>query len=422
MKNKQEWKLLHNTWISTQPVLPGVWQRKEGGHAVRARVREPRAGKMKEVWRVLPDMDQATAYQWLQEEVARVRGGQEAELEGSSEMPFASYAVSLLKRKIDEGDIVSTSGIEKWDNVLKRLIESRLGELFIQKIRPSDIVAWKSDMSKKVKAGEYGATTCNTWFAVLKVILKHAKIEFSLPSNPADGIGGFDTSRHRTYTFEEPNSLDANELREFLQVMRRDHPQHFAMAFMGFVTGLRPSSLRPLRRGGETPDILWDRGLVLVRQSQTRGATVMVGTKTAVDQVIAVPRELLDVLRWHAETQLRLGPQRESMLLFPSETGGFRSSSCLDKPFKDVATKVGLKKSITPRAMRRSFQDLARAAEIRDVVTRSISGHATEAMQQHYSTVSRNEQEQGLAKVIKLVDHRGQSETSPKKASGGKDG
>jgi hypothetical protein len=38
--------------------------------------------------------------------------------------------------------------------------------------------------------------------------------------------------------------------------------------------------------------------------------------------------------------------------------------------------------------MRRTFQDLARAAEVRDIVTRSASGHSTEAMQRHYSTVS----------------------------------
>ena len=73
-------------------------------------------------------------------------------------------------------------------------------------------------------------------------------------------------------------------------------------------------------------------------------------------------------------------------MLVPSETGGFRSASCLDKPLEEVVTALKLKKRIPPRAMRRTFQDLARAAEVKDVVTRAFSGHATEAMQQHYST------------------------------------
>jgi hypothetical protein len=114
-------------------------------------------------------------------------------------------------------------------------------------------------------------------------------------------------------------------------------------------------------------------GLVLVRQSNARGDLVMESTKTAIDQEIAVPAELLQVLRWHVETQLRPGPQRESTLLFPSEIGGSRSRSCLDKPFADVAKAIELKKHISRRAMRRTFQDLARTAEVRDIVTRSIS-------------------------------------------------
>jgi site-specific recombinase XerD len=310
----------------------------------------------------------------------------------------------LLKQKIDQGDIKSAVGIEKWGVVIPHLIASRLGELYIDQIRTSDILAWKGDMAKKIHAGDYKPATVNTWFSVLKVILKHAKLEYGLLSNPAADVPAFDMSRHRTYTFEEPNSLTVTELQDFLATMRESYPQHFAMTFTGFATGLRPSTLRPLRRGGATPDVIWDKGLLLIRQSQTRGDEVMVGSKTAKDQTISIPTELLAVLRWHVETQLRPGPQRESTLLFPSETGGFRSPTVLDKPFRDVARAIGLRKKISARAMRRSFQDLARAAEVRDIVTRSISGHATEAMQNHYSTVSPNEQKTGLAKVIRLFE------------------
>jgi hypothetical protein len=53
--------------------------------------------------------------------------------------------------------------------------------------------------------------------------------------------------------------------------------------------------------------------------------------------------------------------------------------------------------------MRRTFQDLARAANVSDIVTRSVSGHATEVMQHHYSTVSADEQRNSLAKVISIM-------------------
>jgi hypothetical protein len=95
--------------------------------------------------------------------------------------------------------------------------------------------------------------------------------------------------------------------------------------------------------------------------------------------------------------------------------GGYRAASCLDRPFREIAAMLGWTKKITPRAMRRTFQDLARAAEVRDIVTRSVSGHSTEAMQRHYSTVSCQEQKAGLARVISLAKFREVAaiETSP---------
>jgi hypothetical protein len=57
--------------------------------------------------------------------------------------------------------------------------------------------------------------------------------------------------------------------------------------------------------------------------------------------------------------------------------------------------------------MRRTFQDLARAAEVRDIVTRAISGHATETMQHHHSTVAAVEKKLAFAKVIELAVVRG---------------
>jgi hypothetical protein len=244
----------------------------------------------------------------------------------------------------------------------------------------------------------------NADLSVLRVILRAAKLDFELASNPAADIPPLDTSRHRTYTREQPNSLRASELREFLACLRERFPQHFGFAFTGFCTGLRPSSLRPLRRAGATPDVLWDERVLLVRQSHTLGDVTMVGTKTGVDLEIALPEELLEVLRWHVATQLQTPEQQRSELLFPAENGGFRARSVLQKPFAEVTKAIGLKKRITARAMRRTFQDVCREAHVADVVARSICGHATEAMQRRYSTVSDSEQADGLARVIRLFE------------------
>jgi hypothetical protein len=89
----------------------------------------------------------------------------------------------------------------------------------------------------------------------------------------------FDLSEHSTYTEEEPNTLLPEEVAVFLSTMRELYPQHLAVTYCGFATGLRPSSLRPLRRRGPLADVPWDQGRLLALRSQTLGEEVMNTTK-----------------------------------------------------------------------------------------------------------------------------------------------
>lgn len=132
--------------------------------------------------------------------------------------------------------------------------------------------------------------------------------------------------------------------------------------------------------------------MLLVRRSHTVGDEVMDGPKTGLahQQRLKLPDGLVEVLRWHVSTLE--GRQVDSELLFPSST--------------EVAKEIGLKKRITRRGMRRTFQDLCRAAAVKDVVARAISGPATETMQRHYSTIGDPEVQGGIAKVIDLMQIR----------------
>jgi hypothetical protein len=71
--------------------------------------------------------------------------------------------------------------------------------------------------------------------------------------------------------------------------------------------------------------------------------------------------------------------------------------------FADVGARLDLGYEVTPKCMRRTYQDLCRAAGMADIVTRAISGHATLEMQRHYSTVSAAKMRSGLAKVIDIA-------------------
>lgn len=67
-------------------------------------------------------------------------------------------------------------------------------------------------------------------------------------------------------------------------------------------------------------------------------------------------------------------------------------------------------------------QDLARAGEVNDLVTRAVSGHATEMMQHHYSTVNPSEVRDGLAKIISLAGFKRDLRAAPEAPGGASSG
>jgi integrase len=410
MMQQIRWIRRWKTWLAPTR-LPGVWKRKEGGYLVRARATDPTTGNLVEIKRVLPEADEATAYKWLEDERAQVRRGI---VVVSQRMRFAEFAASLFEHKVKVGDIRSPKGRDRWRCTLVHLISGTYGKkaekrvkgfgaFFLDAFHLSHVEEWKEGIAELIASGDYSPTTANGWLAILRVIMKAAKRRVGLPDNPMEDVKDFDTSEHATYTEEEPNALRPEEAPAFLASMRALHPQHYAMTYLGFVTGLRPSQLRPLRRKGPQADVLWERNRILVRRSQTVGNEVMNTTKQKHRYPIDVPEDVMAVLRWHVETQLHTPEQQDSELLFPAVGGGFRAPSVLNKPFAEVAEEIGLGKAFTQRGLRRTFNDLARAARVQAIVTRSISGHLTEQMQDHYSTVDPREQREGIAKVIDLM-------------------
>ena len=426
MKKQQQKATYVNRWgyeIALIPALPGVWRKKEGGYLVRGRATDPRTKKQREVMRALDGDDPAVAYSHLQELLRAVRNPT-VTAPIPSKVLFADYAVSLLARKIDRGEIKSAKTRRLWGDVLTQHLVPAFGAFAVTEVRRADIQKWLDGQAaglrrpeetrvlvantpkKRSRVAKVAPRTVNIRLAILRVIVNAFVEEHDLDRNPMRGVHPLDASDHPTYTDEEPNSLTVEEARRFLSKMRELCPQHFAMTALGFATGLRPSTLRPLRRKGSKADVLWDDGVVLVRRSQTVGDEVMNTTKTRQHQRIAIPEDLVAILRWHVDTLPDDEEIEKCDLLFPSDVGGFRAPSALDKPFALVRKALGLRKRITPRAMRRTFQDLARAAAVGDLVTRSISGHATEEMQRHYSTVGETEQRAGIARVVSLAGFR----------------
>ena len=388
---------------------------------MRARAVDPSTGRTKEIRKVLPLADEATAYQWLEEQRALLKSGQVAA--PPHRLHFGEFAALLMERKIAAGSIRGKQGRNRWKSTLVHLVDGirdsdgkvavrGFGELYLDRIRVGHVEEWKADVGMLIQAGRFAPTTTNSWFTILRTIMRAAKREFELPRLVTEGIADFDMSTHVVYTEESPNALSPEQVPEFLNRMREMFPQHYAMTFLGFATGLRPSSLRPLRRSGPSADVQWDKHRILVRRSQTGPDEVKETTKQKVRYRIEVPPEVMKVLRWHVQTQLDTPEKQESELLFPSVKGSFRAVTSLCKQFAAVAKDIKLPFPFSPRGMRRTFNDLARASNVEAIVTRSISGHLTEEMQNHYSTVRGPEQREGISRVVDLM-------TAPSEAPSG---
>lgn len=424
MSSKTKWVERWRMLIAEKASLPGVWAIRDGGFVVRARVKDP-SGKVHHIFKVLgaPDVTAAQAFAWLEAERDRHRAGpQDGILSPTTR--FDAYAARLFERKIAEGSIRSAAGRRKWLDLLGKHLLPAFGSLEIPSLRRAQIIAWRDGVATRVAAGEVSPRTANTWLALLKTIVSAYVAEYELAKNPALDVAVFPTIDRPTHSDEAPNALAPADVPRFLQKLRECHPQHYAMAVLGFSLGLRPSSLRPLRRCGPQTDIDWNTGDLKVRRSQTYREEVMESTKQGTRERKSLPPELVEILRWHVDHHVHPGPMQDSELLFPSETGGYRSRTVLDKPFAQAARAIGLRYRVTAKAMRRTYQDLAREAGVPDIVTRSISGHMTEEMQNHYSTVHREEQRRHIARVIDLAGVRASTRNDlpskePTRAMGG---
>lgn len=405
--------------MATTATRPGIYKLRDGGYFVRSRV-TTRAGKRREVSAVLHDARTPTEAQKVLDGLV-VDARAVAKGQVPTRQTWRSFAVSRLQERVRRGKVASEATVDWWKNAIA-IFDAEWGDLDVRDVTRHHIDSWlngpvaewmttgKTVMRKRRartsprRAAEFVTvpvttvikpTTVNGWLRVLRAICHAAKVKFELPKSAFEGIEFFEEGR--LFTKEQPNALPPDLLPAFMATARAKYPQHFAMILLGFVTGLRPSSIRPLRRRGPEADIDWDTGVLLIRRSHSRRQHVMNATKTKKDNVIALPPAVLDVLRAHVDALE--GPMAKSDLLFPSDTGELRTRNVLAKPFEAIGRELGLTFRLTPKGMRRTFNDVARAAGVNDVVTRSISGHQTPAMQHHYSTARDEEARAALTKV-----------------------
>ena len=371
----------------------GIEQVGPNRYRIRARATCPRTGKRKEVDRVRAcSLREARALQqqWLQELTAELR------TERAPRVRLKDYAASWLAGReglIKKGSAVFIATI--WD---VHIAGTKIADLYVDDIRPEDVQEWLVDMRsktyvpgttarrKRAAKGEprgYKASTINGAYAKLRQIIREASARARAP-NPCDGVRGLKPNRSRN------NFLRADETGKVLAWIQVQQPQWYPHVLVSLTTGLRWSEVSAL----VWTDLDEAEAVIRVVRGQYKGlasTTTKNGESEDAPRVVPLLPEVAEVLRAHRQQMIRdQHPGLAEGWIFPARHGGLYARTPLGPVLAAACAAVGTKNRITGHGLRHTANDLLRRVASSSV-TRSIIGHATEAMHQHYTHVDEGE-------------------------------
>jgi hypothetical protein len=135
-----------------------------------------------------------------------------------------------------------------------------------------------------------------------------------------------------------------------------------------------------------------------------RGKIGPVSRKKQAPKEYPIEPGLAEILREHRRLLLRTQAKGlEAGWMFPSAEGTLRTPNSLDRAWAKCLRQAEITKRFTVHGLRYTFTDLVRRANVDAVVRRALTGHVTEQMQRHYSTVGLDEKRAAIAGVLRLV-------------------
>ena len=358
---------------------PGVHKLPDGRFRVRIKARDPKTGKEREVKKVLAV---ATAA-----EASRAKEELREELESGTapvqRIRLGTYARSWLSGKLPT---LKPSTSAKYASALDTHILPVLGDYYLDALEPADIVRWRDLQKGK-------ATSINSRLRVLKTLVGDATAELGLPRDP--------TARVRALGEKtadgDPNRLTAEQLARVLDAISADDREWYALFLTLALTGTRVSEATALK----WDDVEFDSGVIRIRRAHWKG--IVGSPKTGSVRSAPLPDELAEVLKAHRRDLVqRQAPGLKDGWVFPSNKGTLIRGSSLRKPLQRALTKADITDRFTVHGFRRTFNNLMRQVASGEVV-RSITGHVTERMTEHYSHVEAEEKQAAVSAGLQLV-------------------
>ena len=369
----------------------GVYQVKRNVFRVRVSRLDPRKGVAKNTERLFKGVSIQEAVRKrneLVEELSRADG-----VGAGARIRVGDYAKSWLDTKLAT---LSPNTAERYVDALESHILSRsggLGEFYFDSLKRMDVQEW---INKEVAAG-YAPGTVRGWFTILRTLVRDAVADLGIAPDPTHRVTLPEEAEH-----SEPNALTPDELSRFLAAVKANkrYRRNYGLTVVLAFTGLRFCHASALK----WEDIDFENGIIRVVRRQVRGHVGPVSRRKRAPAELPLPSAIAEVLKEHRR---RLIETQNSGLqegwVFPSLRGTLRTPSSLTKTWEGCLKAIGLKGRFTVHGLRRTFNDLTRRAGADGLVTRALTGHVTEAMTAHYSTVGLDEKREAVAGVVRLV-------------------
>lgn len=352
-----------------------------GLYRVRGKISDPRTGLIKEVDK---RVEAASA-----KEAAGIRDDlmQQAITESHTErMKVVDFAKSWIESK---AAVVSRYTLEGYTYALDKKVYPYIGRFYYDAVGHLDVQAMVNKWlaARKPDGEPYARRSIQDWFWVFRNMTHDAMIQLGLDRDPTLRIS-FGEEPVAREDVAGDDKLTASECRLLLDGMRRKRPASWALLQTKKYTGQRFCHVSALKWG----DIDWDNLVIHFRRKQVRGVVGPISRRKPVPKEIPMLSELAMVLMEHGRRLGKLGyPVGLHDWVFPSRTLTLKQPSSLVNAIKRTAAEVKLKKRITPHRMRYFFNDLLREAGVDQVTRKSLTGHVTDEMTEHYSTVRLDE-------------------------------
>jgi integrase len=352
-----------------------------GQYRVRGKIIDPRSGLAKEVDK---RVEAGSA-----QEAAAIRATLLGETISSTQtrrMRVGDFAKSWIESK---AAVVSRYTLEGYVYALDKHVLPTLGTFYYDAVGHLEVQGmvngWLT-IRKENGTPRYAKRSVKDWFWVFRNMTRDAIAQLGLERDPTLRVSFGEAVEE--IEANEQQKLSVADAFSLLETMERKRPASYALLETKKLTGQRFCHVSALKWG----DVDWAEMVIRFRRKQVRGIVGPISKRKPVPKAIPMLPELAKVLLAHGRRNGKLGyPVGVDDWVFPSRRGTLKQPSSLHNAIVRTAKEAGLEKRITPHMMRYLFNDVLRIAGVDKITRKALTGHVTDEMTEHYSSVDIDE-------------------------------